>query len=199
MGARFEDDVRNRELLPKALQLRDMTRLGRKGASKYRDLRSEDTGRWGEHLRRDDRPAAKAAFDSYHVDDRFKSDRERERDGVGGGDRSGPGGANAIPLGERRGDASGGPRDPDRGDRYRDRDRERDHGYRPREDRDRGSYDDRGRTGRDRPRSRSRSPRRRRDDNYYRDGGGGGGRKRDSSREDAGRREGDKRRRIDAR
>lgn len=189
MGARFEDDVQNRELLPKALQLRDMTRLGRKGASKYRDLRSEDTGRWGDHLRRDDRPGrgGGGGFDSYRVDDRFKSDRERDnRDGGRGGDRTGPGGANAIPLGERKGAASEGPGRG--GDRYRDRER------------DRGSYDDRGRgRGRDRSRSRSRSPRRRRHDEeeYYGDGGGGG-RKRDSSR-DAGRREGDKRRRIDAR
>ena len=84
MGARFADDVQNRELLPKALQLRDMTRLGRKGASKYRDLRSEDTGRWGDHLRRDDRPGRGAAsssdFNSRRVDDRFRSDRERDRD-----------------------------------------------------------------------------------------------------------------------
>lgn len=189
MGARFADDVQNRELLPKALQLRDMTRLGRKGASKYRDLRSEDTGRWGDHLRRDDRPGRGGAGSG--VDDRFKSDRERDRD------TDGPGGANAIPLGERKTGA------PDRGsDRYRDRDR--DHGernsYRPRgdgdRDRDRERRDDHDRRrGRDRSRSRSRSPRRRPDDHY---GGGGGGRKRDSSR-DAGRyRDADKRRRIDA-
>ncbi|EMR67541.1 putative microfibril-associated protein [Eutypa lata UCREL1] len=101
MGARFADDVQNRELLPKALQLRDMTRLGRKGATKYRDLKSEDTGAWGAHLGRDSRRGRGGGggggeFDSYHnVDDRFKSDREREREG--------PGGANAIPLGERKG------------------------------------------------------------------------------------------------
>ena len=194
MGARFADDVRNRELLPKALQLRDMTRLGRKGASKYRDLRSEDTGRWGDHLRRDDRPGRGAAsssdFNSRRVDDRFRSDRERDRDA------DGPGGANAIPLGERKAGADRG------GDRYRDRDRDRDyHGernsYRPRGDGDRDRRDDGDddrRRGRDRSRSRSRSPRRRHDDHY----GGGGGRKRDSSR-DAGRyRDADKRRRIDA-
>ncbi len=47
MGTRFADDVRNRELLPKALQMRDMTKLGKKGATRYKDLKSEDTGRWG--------------------------------------------------------------------------------------------------------------------------------------------------------
>ncbi|KAJ4401753.1 hypothetical protein N0V82_010841, partial [Gnomoniopsis sp. IMI 355080] len=38
-GARFADAVRDAEALPAALQMRDMTRLGRKGASKYKDLK----------------------------------------------------------------------------------------------------------------------------------------------------------------
>lgn len=202
MGARFADDVQNRELLPKALQLRDMTKLGRKGATKYRDLKSEDTGAWGDHLRRDyGRPkrgggGGEGDFDSYHVDDRFKSDRERER--------SGPGGANAIPLGERKGGgvpgAPDGPKHADRrgggrdGDRYRDREREQDreHGrdnYRSRDD------DYRRRDRRSRSRSRSRSPRRHGGrDGYH----GSSSRKRDSSR-DTGRHESDKRRRVEAR
>ncbi|RYO80552.1 hypothetical protein DL766_001095 [Monosporascus sp. MC13-8B] len=176
MGARFEDDVANRELLPKALQLRDMTKLGRKGATKYRDLKTEDTGRWADfrdtYGSRGDR--GRGGFDAYNVDERFKSDRERER---GGGGASGPGGANAIPLGERK-DVPGAPRGPgdsdgagrrDNKDRYRDRDRER--------DRDRNAY--RPSKARDR-------------DDYY------GSRKRDSSRE-AERYESGKRRRIDAR
>lgn len=200
MGARFADDVQNRELLPKALQLRDMTRLGRKGATKYRDLKSEDTGAWGAHLGRDSRRGRGGGggggggdFDSYHnVDDRFKSDREREREG--------PGGANAIPLGERKGGgvpgAPDGPRNSGRGgggsgrdgDRYRDRERDRDrddrNSYRPRDD------DYRRRDRRSRSRSRSRSPRRRDRDDHY-------SRKRDSSR-DTGHYDSDKRRRIES-
>lgn len=81
MGAKFEDEV-DRSLLPKALQMRDFTKLGKKSASKYRDLKSEDTGRWAEH--RDHRPG-----------------RDREGDWRGK-DREGPAGANAIPLGERK-------------------------------------------------------------------------------------------------
>ncbi|RYP91985.1 hypothetical protein DL770_001840 [Monosporascus sp. CRB-9-2] len=201
MGARFEDDVANRELLPKALQLRDMTKLGRKGATRYRDLKTEDTGRWADfrdtYGSRRDKDRDRGGFDAYNVDERFKSDREREREGGGA---SGPGGANAIPRGERK-DVPGAPRGPrdsdgagrrDNGDRYRDRDRER--------DRDRNTYrpsraDDYDRRRRDdsRSRSRSRSPGRHYDrDDYH------GNRKRDSSRE-AGRYESDKRRRIDAR
>ncbi|RYP01695.1 hypothetical protein DL765_010839 [Monosporascus sp. GIB2] len=201
MGARFEDDVANRELLPKALQLRDMTKLGRKGATKYRDLKTEDTGRWADfrdtYGSRGDRNRDRGGFDAYNVDERFKSDRERE---MGGGGASGPGGANAIPLGERK-DVPGAPKGPrdsddagrrDNEDRYRDRDRERDrdrNAYRPSRARD---YDRRRRDD-SRSRSRTRSPRRHRDrDDYH------GSRKRDSSRE-AERYESDKRRRIDAR
>ncbi|PTB69649.1 hypothetical protein BBK36DRAFT_1111622 [Trichoderma citrinoviride] len=47
MGSRIQDDVRNREALPEYLQRRDMTKLGKKGATKYKDMRTEDTGRWG--------------------------------------------------------------------------------------------------------------------------------------------------------
>lgn len=178
MGSRFADDVKNRELLPKALQLRDMTKLGKKGASKYRDLKSEDTGRWGEF--RDRRPGRD--FDHSNVDDRYKSDRYQ--------DSSGPGGANAVPLGDRKGASSAfdGPRTGDRrgdgdGYRHRDTDRSRDtNSYRSRDD----SYDGE----RKHSRLRSRSPRRNdRDDDRSR-------RKRDSSR-DGGRYEGDKRRRIE--
>ncbi|KAI1328772.1 splicing factor, Prp19-binding domain-containing protein [Xylariaceae sp. FL0255] len=181
MGTRFADDVKNRELLPKALQMRDMTKLGRKGASKYKDLRSEDTGRWGDF--RDTRPRRVGDFDRSNVDDRYKSDQYRDRE------RSGPGGANAIPLGERKGvpGAPEGPRSAHRdGDRVRRRSPDR-RDYRSHCD------DDRDRR-RDRSRSRSRSPRRyddRRDHYSSRS-------KRDLSR-DRDRPESDKRRRIDSR
>ncbi|KHO01476.1 microfibril-associated protein [Metarhizium album ARSEF 1941] len=104
MGTRIADDVRNREALPEYLQRRDMTRLGKKGATKYRDMRSEDTGRWGEF--HDSRAGKLGGDGRFRPDDeRFKPD---ERDAKG---------ANAIPLGdkERR-------RDDGRGDNYRPRD-----------------------------------------------------------------------------
>ncbi|KAH8599696.1 splicing factor, Prp19-binding domain-containing protein, partial [Bisporella sp. PMI_857] len=65
MGATYADDVQNRELLPQALQMRDMTKIGKKGATKYKDLRSEDTGQ---------------RFGGYNQDDRFRPDRDRDRE-----------------------------------------------------------------------------------------------------------------------
>lgn len=47
MASRYQDDTQNRELLPQYMQIRDMAKLGRKGRTKYKDLKSEDTGRWG--------------------------------------------------------------------------------------------------------------------------------------------------------
>ncbi|KAI2465676.1 splicing factor, Prp19-binding domain-containing protein [Annulohypoxylon bovei var. microspora] len=157
MGTRITDDVKNRDLLPKALQMRDMTKLGKKGASKYRDLKSEDTGQWGSF--RDTRPGKE--FDRYNVDDRFKPDNFR--------DRSGPGGANAIPLGERKKPVPGAPEGPRGSERGRDLDRD---SYRPRDDYE---HRDRDRPDRD---------------------GHGGRRKRDSSR-GTDRYESDKRRKTD--
>ncbi|KAI1092338.1 splicing factor, Prp19-binding domain-containing protein [Rostrohypoxylon terebratum] len=157
MGTRIADDVKNRDLLPKALQIRDMTKLGKKGASKYKDLKSEDTGQWGNF--RDTRPGKD--FDRYNVDDRYKSDHGR--------DRSGPGGANAIPLGDRKKSAPDAPREPWGVERRRSQDRD---SYRPRDDRR-----DRDRLDRD---------------------GHGGRRKRESSR-DADHYESDKRRKTDIR
>ena len=47
MASRYQDDTLNRELLPQYMQIRDMAKLGRKGRTKYKDLKTEDTGRWG--------------------------------------------------------------------------------------------------------------------------------------------------------
>jgi microfibrillar-associated protein 1 len=90
MGSRFVDDVQNRDLLPQALQLRDMTKLGKRGATKYKDLKSEDTGRWGEFNDR------KGGGRGYGDDDRFRPDAP--------GDRGGPGasGPNSVPVGDKR-------------------------------------------------------------------------------------------------
>ena len=93
MNARFEDQT-NREVLPEFMQIRDMTKLGKKGRTRYKDMRSEDTGKWGDFA--DDRQ--RRDKDGYGVDERFKPDsyggRDREREGATG--------ANAKPLGERK-------------------------------------------------------------------------------------------------
>ena len=102
MGSRIQDDVSNRELLPQYMQIRDMTKLGRKGRTKYKDLKSEDTGRWGTFESKVPRRA------DGTLDERFMPDRE-----AGGRDASG---ANTTQVGERRRAPEGAPEAP-RGDR----------------------------------------------------------------------------------
>ncbi|KAL9012178.1 MAG: hypothetical protein Q9173_003029 [Seirophora scorigena] len=97
MGSRYQDDVVNRELLPQYMQIRDMTKLGRKGRTKYKDLNSEDTGRWGQP---DDRGPRR----DNTLDERFQPDR------VGGG--RGPSGANSTAVGERPKAPTGAPTGP---------------------------------------------------------------------------------------
>ena len=46
MGARYVDQV-DKEALPEYLRRRDERKVGRKGATRYKDMRSEDTGRFG--------------------------------------------------------------------------------------------------------------------------------------------------------
>ncbi|OAL00198.1 hypothetical protein IQ06DRAFT_155655 [Phaeosphaeriaceae sp. SRC1lsM3a] len=93
MGARFEDQT-NREVLPEFMQIRDMTKLGKKGRTRYKDMKSEDTGRWGDYA--DDRPRRDKG--DYGVDERFRPDSYSGHDA----DREGATGANAKPLGERK-------------------------------------------------------------------------------------------------
>jgi microfibrillar-associated protein 1 len=92
MGGRYQDDVSNRDTLPEYMQIRDMTKLGKKGRTRYRDLKSEDTGRWGEFG--DKRRGNAGAFGE---DERFRPDWDRD-----GGSGEGPSGANASALGERK-------------------------------------------------------------------------------------------------
>ncbi|KAH6724323.1 micro-fibrillar-associated protein 1 [Leptodontidium sp. MPI-SDFR-AT-0119] len=145
MGSKFADDV-NRELLPQALQMRDMTKLGKKGATKYKDLKSEDTGKWGQF---DDRPRREGM--GFNTDERFMPDRDRDRAGPGAS------GANSMPVADRK-KVTGAPEGPramrDGGERERERSRDVDT-YRPGRERSRS-------------RSRSRSPRRDREDRYRR-------------------------------
>ena len=83
-GARFEDETGDKGILPEYMRIRDMTRLGRKGRTKYRDLKEEDTGRWGV-----DGGRRKRGGDG--LDERFREDVGREQTG-----------ANSLPVGERR-------------------------------------------------------------------------------------------------
>ena len=182
MGSRFADDV-NRELLPQALQMRDMTKIGKKGATKYKDLKSEDTGRWGQF---DDKH--RKGPGGFNNDERFMPDRDRDRGGASG--------ANSMPIADRKKVVTGAPEGPralrDGGERSRDGGDT----YRPRNSKDRSRSRDGGDSYRprrhSRDRSRSRSPRRERDrDDRNR-------RKRSTSR-DMNRYEGEKRRRVDSR
>lgn len=92
MGGRYEDDVNMREALPEYMQIRDMTKLGKKSGTKYKDMRSEDTGRWGDHL---DREGPKRDDGNYRGgDERFRPDYGRDHEGASG--------ANASVLGERK-------------------------------------------------------------------------------------------------
>ena len=144
MGSRFEDAT-NRELLPQYMQVRDMTKLGRKSGTKYKDLMSEDTGKWGVF---DDRGPRKPG----NVDERFMPDKH-----FGGKEVSG---ANTTKVGQRR-IAPDAPEGAPAGSR---------HAAPPRNEVDKQQRDSRPRSysrsrspPRRRQRSRSRSPPHRRD------------------------------------
>lgn len=98
MGSRFADESSNRELLPEYMQIRDMTKLGRKGRTKYKDMRSEDTGQWGNFASRGPRKT------DGTLDERFMPDRD-----AGG---RGASGANTTAVGERRKVPEGAPAGP---------------------------------------------------------------------------------------
>lgn len=97
MGKAFQDDV-DKSTLPEYMRIRDLNKLGKTGGTKYRDLRSEDTGRFGDEVKRW-RPGDKvrdADGTIGSVDERFMSDRDRERLGPTSS------GANATAVGTRR-------------------------------------------------------------------------------------------------
>lgn len=94
MGRRFVDEVAT-ETLPQYMQVRDMTKLGKKGRTRYRDLKTEDTGRFGdgfENRRRRDGPPIGI------TDERFMPDHPGDR----GQGPTGPTGANASTVRQRR-------------------------------------------------------------------------------------------------
>ena len=156
MGSRIADDVGNRELLPQFMQIRDMSKLGKKGRTKYKDLKTEDTGRWGQESR--------YGQGKDKMDERFLPDRERDRTG-----------ANATSLGTKRKppeDAPTGPRQQDhrpgqKSDRSQDRSRSRDESTRQRVSQRSVSPNRRRRRSSSPPR-RKRSPLSSEDDRTYR-------------------------------
>lgn len=89
-GARFEDETGDKAVLPEYMRIRDMTKLGRKGRTKYKDLKNEDTGRWGADGGRNKR-------DYEGLDEQFRPDDGRGDDR--GRERTGP---NNAPVGERK-------------------------------------------------------------------------------------------------
>ncbi|KAF2727206.1 hypothetical protein EJ04DRAFT_517407 [Polyplosphaeria fusca] len=89
MGARFEDST-NKEVLPEYMRIRDMTKLGKKGRTRYKDMKNEDTGQWGDFGDR------RKPRNDFGVDEKYRGDSYDRRD------REGPSGANARPLGERK-------------------------------------------------------------------------------------------------
>ena len=167
MGARFEDQVADKSTLPEYMRLRDMTKLGKKGRTRYTDLKGQDTGRFGEDVKRwrgsgGRRPGGPggAELDTRGLDERFLPDDDRRG---GGGARTGPTGANASAVGSRRDYER--PRDTERDRDYgRDRDRDRDRPS-PRRERRRSSSTSLSRSrSRSRPRGGSNSNSRRK---YY--------------------------------
>lgn len=136
-GAKFADDVADKSTLPEFMRVRDMTKLGKKGRTRYTDLKGQDTGRFGDSVKRwrgsgyQDYGDRDGGMDMRGVDERFLPDRDGE------GPRAS--GANASAVGIRK-------------DRRRSKSRSRS----PRRDRD-DSYRSRRRRSYSRSRSRSRS------------------------------------------
>ncbi|KAF3930753.1 hypothetical protein ABW19_dt0210599 [Dactylella cylindrospora] len=164
--AKVEDEVVNRELLPKALQVRSYDQLGKRGRTKWTHLAAEDTTSlareegygWHANKRKGKFEELKGVRDERYMSDKVRERREREREG---GDV------------EMRDRPDRDRPDRDRPDRERDRERREERGdsYRPSGD---GRRDDDYRrrdrdNSRDRRRDRSRSPRRDRYDRRDRD------------------------------
>jgi microfibrillar-associated protein 1 len=91
MGVKFVDEVQNREALPQYMQVRDMTKLGKKGRTRYTDLRGEDTGKWGQGY---DQRARKGQNTDLDIDERFRPDHDSGSRGATG--------ANASTVRDRR-------------------------------------------------------------------------------------------------
>ena len=177
MGARFEDQVSDKSALPEYMRIRDMTKLGKKGRTRYTDMKSEDTGHFGEDVKRwrggggGPGTGGRGGFDTRGVDERFLPDDQR------GGGSMGPTGANASVVAPRREKVreKSGKEDAEQEREsgrtsYRLEDNDKDHVRREDADPLRDQPRDRRKRSYSRSRSRSRSPRRqKRDYSYDRD------------------------------
>ncbi|KAK3680281.1 hypothetical protein LTR78_000659 [Recurvomyces mirabilis] len=103
-GARFEDETGDKSVLPEYMRIRDMTKLGKKGRTRYKDLRGEDTGRWGMEAGkgREMGRGFEGVDERFRPDDGFGFGFGGGRDGGNGGGGREQTGANSAPLGERR-------------------------------------------------------------------------------------------------
>jgi len=98
MGANYVDQVQNREALPEYMQIRNMAKLGKKGRTRYKDLRGEDTGKWGDYAKENRRFGDRdqgMGMEMRDVDERFQPDRDSGRG-------TGPTGANASVKDRRK-------------------------------------------------------------------------------------------------
>lgn len=97
VGSRYEDQISDKSVLPKYMQVRDQNMVGKKGRTRYTDLRTEDTGRWGGYNHDRARNGREGDFKPPDdiVDERFRPDAP-----AGRGPRAS--GANASIVGERR-------------------------------------------------------------------------------------------------
>ena len=87
-GAKFTDSTGDKAVLPEYMRIRDMTRLGKTGRTKYKDLRSEDTGTWGRY---DSKKRENSDLDERFQPDAGAAATEGQRTG-----------ANSAPIGTRR-------------------------------------------------------------------------------------------------
>lgn len=97
MGAKYANAEGIRETMPEYLQVRDVTKIGRKGRTRYKDLKSEDTGRWADYGRQErgvgyERKRDEGRDVPFSTDERFRPDRP--------GGPGGATGANASSVGE---------------------------------------------------------------------------------------------------
>jgi len=119
MGATYVDQSSVREALPEYLQIRDATKIGRKGRTRYKDLKTEDTGRWGD-FGRDDRRGGRAGpgggrEQPFMEDERFRPDLPT-------GPRGGTG-ANSSAVAEKKRTYDDDRRGDEKRPRYEDRGR----------------------------------------------------------------------------
>lgn len=119
-GAKFADEVADKSTLPEYMRVRDMTKLGKKGRTRYTDLKGQDTGRFGDEVKRwrgsgfESRNSSNMN-DLRSLDERFHPDDYRRDRGPRAS------GANASVVGEKRAPRRRRSSSPSNSDRHRHR------------------------------------------------------------------------------